>query len=80
MPTRERLRTPGGRLHDTRHGVCSLLLAGGVPIEIVQIILGHSSPEITRRVYAHLMRKQAAEQIEKTPDLLAHHRRNFDTV
>jgi integrase len=32
------------RLLDTRHGACSLMLAGGVPIEIVQMILGHSSP------------------------------------
>lgn len=41
---------PVVRLHDTRHGACSLLLAGGVPIEVVQMILGHSSPEITRNV------------------------------
>jgi integrase len=32
------------RLHDTRHGACSLLIAGGVPIEVVQMILGHTSP------------------------------------
>jgi integrase len=50
------------RLHDTRHGACSLMLAGGAPIEIVQLILGHSSPEVTRRVYAHLMRATAAKQ------------------
>jgi integrase len=63
------------RLHDTRHGACSLLLAGGVPIEIVQMILGHSSPEVTRRVYAHLMRRAAAEQVETATELLTKHRR-----
>ncbi len=47
---------PPIRLHDTRHGACSLLLAAGVPIEVVQMILGHSSPTVTRRVYAHVMR------------------------
>jgi integrase len=62
------------RLHDTRHGACSLLLAGGVPIEIVQMILGHSSPEVTRRVYAHLMRKAAAAQVETATELLTRHR------
>jgi integrase len=31
------------RLHATRHGACSLLLAGGVPIEVVQMILGSVS-------------------------------------
>ncbi|MEV0213552.1 tyrosine-type recombinase/integrase [Micromonospora sp. NPDC050695] len=65
---------PVVRLHDTRHGACSLLLAGGVPIEIVQMILGHSSPEITRRVYAHLMRKIAAEQVKEASKLLTQHR------
>jgi integrase len=66
---------PVVRLHDTRHGACSLMLAGGVPIEIIQMILGHSTPEITRRVYDHLMRKTAAEQVEKAVELLTRHRR-----
>jgi integrase len=64
---------PPVRLHDTRHGVCSLMLAGGVPIEIVQLILGHSSPEITRRVYAHLMRTTTAAQVEEAVALLTRH-------
>lgn len=63
------------RLHDPRHGACSLLFAGGVPIEIVQMILGHSSPEVTRRVYSHVMRKATAEQVETATELLARHRR-----
>lgn len=71
---------PMARLHDTRHGACSLMLAGGVPIEIVQMILGHSSPEVTRRVYAHLMRKDAAEQVGKAADLVTRHRPRRDVV
>jgi len=66
---------PAVRLHDTRHGACSLLLAGGVPMEIVQMILGHSSPEVTRRVYRHLMRKATAAQVESATELLTKHRR-----
>jgi integrase len=70
---------PTVRLHDTGHGACSLLLAGGVPIEIVQMILGHSSPEVTRRVYGHLMRKAAAAQVESATELLTqHHAREVD--
>ena len=65
---------PMVRLHDTRHGACSLMLAGGVPIEVVQLILGHSTPEVTRRVYAHLMRKTTAKQVEKAVKLLTRHR------
>jgi integrase len=62
------------RLHDTRHGACSLLLAGGVPIEVVQMILGHASPEVTRKVYAHVMRKITAAQVEQATQLLTQHR------
>jgi integrase len=65
---------PVVRLHDTRHGACSLMLAGGVPIEIVQMILGHSSPEVTRRAYAHLLRTTTSAQVEKAVELLTRHR------
>ncbi len=71
---------PMVRLHDTRHGACSLMLAGGVPIEIVQLILGHSSPEVTRRVYAHLMRTTTSAQVEKAVELLTRHRPRRNAV
>jgi integrase len=64
------------RLHDTRHGACSLMLAGGVPIELVQMILGHSSPVVTRQVYAHVMRQTTADQVNNATDLLTRHRRD----
>lgn len=51
-------------LHDMRHGACSLMLTAGVPVEVVQMILGHSSPAVTPRVYAHLLRGVTAEQVE----------------
>ncbi len=63
------------RLHDTRHGACSLLLAGGVPIEVLLMILGHGSPNLTRRVYAHVMKKAAAAQVEAASELITQHRR-----
>lgn len=63
------------RLHDMRHGACSLMLAGGVPIEIVQLILGHASPDITRRVYAHVMKKATSALVETATRLLTRHRR-----
>ena len=62
------------RLHDTRHGACSLMLAGGVPIEVVQMILGHASPDVTRRIYKHMLRKVTAKQVEKAAKLLTRHR------
>jgi integrase len=66
---------PPTRLHDTRHGACSLLLSGGVPIEVVQMIMGHSSPAVTRKVYAHLLRQATADQVEAATEILTRHRR-----
>ncbi|WP_353961968.1 tyrosine-type recombinase/integrase [Micromonospora peucetia] len=65
---------PVVRLHDTRHGACSLMLAGGVPIEVVQMIFGHAGPEVTRRIYKHMLRKETAKQVEKASKLLTRHR------
>jgi integrase len=50
------------------------MLAGGVPIEVVQMILGHASPDVTRRIYAHLMKKVTAGQVERATRLLTRHR------
>lgn len=36
---------PRIRLHDTRHTACSLMLASGVPVKVVQELAGHSSPK-----------------------------------
>jgi site-specific recombinase XerD len=47
-----------------RHGACSMMLSGGVPIEVVQMVLGHSSPAVTRQVYAHVMKQATAQQLE----------------
>lgn len=42
------------RFHDLRHGYASLLIAEGLNVVFVSRQLGHSSPDITLRVYAHL--------------------------
>jgi integrase len=65
---------PRTKLHSMRHGACSLMLAGGVPIEVVQMVLGHSSPAVTRSVYRHMLRKATAEQVETATQLLTRHR------
>jgi integrase len=70
-----RLGLPPIRLHDMRHGACALLLAGGVPIEIVALILGHSTPDVTRRIYAHVLRGETSAQVEAATDALTRHRR-----
>lgn len=57
----ERLGLPVIRLHDTRHGATSLLLAAGVPIETVALIIGHANISTVREIYAHVMKSPASE-------------------
>jgi integrase len=37
-------------------------------------MFGHASPDVTRRVYRHLLRKEAVKQVEKAAKLLTRHR------
>ena len=55
------LGLPRIRLHDTRHTAASLMLASGVPVNVVSEMLGHSSAATTLAIYAHVMPGQAAE-------------------
>lgn len=50
--------------HELRHSAASILLAMGVPLEVVSETLGHSSIRITKDVYGHLLepaRQEAAD-------------------
>jgi integrase len=40
--------------HGLRHFAVSALISGGASVKQVQTFLGHSTPVITRRTYAHL--------------------------
>ena len=42
-------------MHSLRHSFASALLMGGRPITEVQHLLGHSSPAVTLKVYAHFL-------------------------
>jgi integrase len=41
------------RFHDLRHTAASLMLLAGVPVAEVSRMLGHSSPHIMYKIYAH---------------------------
>ncbi len=51
---------PPSRLHDLRHLHATTLLLAGVPVHVVAAQLGHADAAITLRVYAHVLREQAA--------------------
>ena len=55
-------------IHELRHSCASLLLAMGVPLEVVSETLGHASIRVTMDVYGHLLapaRMKAAEAMRK---------------
>jgi integrase len=49
-------------VHGLRHTCASVLLARGVPLIVVSRHLGHADPNITARVYAHLLSDSQLEQ------------------
>lgn len=53
-----------GNAHMFRHTFATDLLARGVPIEDVAILLGHASPAITSKYYAHFV-KARRERLEE---------------
>jgi len=44
--------------HELRHSAASLMMAAGIPIEVVRDVLGHSSIRMTADVYGHIMPPQ----------------------
>jgi len=49
------------KLHSTRHTYASLALASGKSVKWVADQLGHSTPMLTLRTYAHAMREEEAD-------------------
>lgn len=61
---RERLGMPEMQFRDLRRSTGTLLIQAGVPLHHVQQILGHTSPTVTSRVYAHLAGSQLADSMK----------------
>jgi integrase len=59
---------PKLRTHDLRRTFASMLIAAGADVVTVSRQLGHASPDITLRVYAHLF--DQARHAERTRGLL----------
>ena len=60
---RAKLRRLG--MHSLRHTYASLLLAQGTPITEVSYYLGHSSPVVTMKVYAHWLKTVKTDSVNK---------------
>ena len=58
---------PDIRFHDLRYSAASLMLAQGIPLRLIQDILGHSSITLTAKLYAHVgeqLRLEAADAMD----------------
>lgn len=51
------------RVHDLRHTYGSILLAHGVPVEVVSEWMGHANPSITLKVYRHLLKWERSKYV-----------------
>jgi integrase len=59
---------PGMRFHDLRHSAASMMLADGLPLNVVSDILGHSLTSTTVDTYAHVApaaRREAAAAMDR---------------
>lgn len=52
---------PPVRFHALRHGAASMLLADGVPVNLVSEMLGHSNASTTLNVYGHVLESAKKE-------------------
>lgn len=50
--------------HELRHSAASILLAQGVPLEVVSEVLGDSSIRMTKDIYGHLIGSQKRDAAE----------------
>jgi integrase len=51
------------RVHDLRHTYGSVMLAKGVPLEVVSERMGHANPTITLNVYRHLLERERTDYV-----------------
>jgi len=67
---RERAGLPEVRIHDLRHTYASMAVSGGMPIQMVGRLLGHSQLQTTMR-YAHLADDTVLEAAQKNASQLS---------
>lgn len=57
-------------LHEMRHSAISLLAAAGLSVELIALIVGHASDDVTRAVYLHAMKSHLSERAQAAADMV----------
>lgn len=70
-PLLKQAQLPDIRFHDLRHACATPLLSEGVPVKVVQEILGHSSVSVTMDVYSHVLPDMQERAAAVMDDLLS---------
>jgi integrase len=73
-PLLGRAGLPSIRFHDLRHACATLLFSEGVPVKVVQEVLGHSSVSVTMDVYSHILPDMQERAAAAMDDLLSNER------
>jgi integrase len=60
---------PSMRWHELRHSAATILLSMGIPIKVVQEILGHSDVSVTLRIYGHMLPGLQEKAMDQVDDL-----------
>lgn len=66
---RERAGLKGVRLHDLRHTFASFSIASGLTLEQTGQLLGHSTPQTTKR-YAHLLDEAGRKNVQAATSMM----------
>ena len=65
----EKVELPDVTIHSLRHSFASAMLSVGVSVNTLARYLGHSSPGITYRVYAHEVSENLGDGLERASQL-----------
>lgn len=65
----EKAGLPSVRFHDLRHSAATILLAMGVPANVVQELLGHADIKMTLGTYGHVLPSMHKDAVDKMDGL-----------
>jgi integrase len=65
----KKIGLPDVTIHSLRHSFASILLSVGVSVNTLARHLGHSSPDITYRIYAHEISENLGDGLERASQL-----------